>query len=456
MDPTSAQFIPPLLVSVPTGRVSFDYVGADAQWRSPHLKRLRSARDGHLSIYGSHDGNFSRVAIAVSFEEDDLPTLNRQVYYHYLQGENSFTMADNQVEFVFDNHLTVEDESESYKRTIAWRIQFPPGALETVRSLLEKINTSGSWRHMATISSLPADERSVLYYNLRSALIEQPIPERLGALGHWQNRLPGGTPSHIPYMEDRYRAKNIELCKSAVADAAEHKRRLEEIALAAQLASDTQIVPDQPEWGFEGFSSGSDRMQMDEEGEEEEEKEEEDGHLGPIGARSTRIGKKPAANIIPSPPASNEGSPKNGKKQQRQQQHMANCTMANHFDDGNGGIYAASESGLSSTPFPAGITAANQWDGKTAHSPSLGGSPRLAIRAKRFRNERKVSMNAVVDLGDGKETPLQVVMAEDMVRQLSANAAALRAASPVGFGLETISFYTNKDQDGEGHNVRVV
>jgi hypothetical protein len=419
MDPASSHFVPPLLASLPTGQVTIGYAGANVHWQpEERILPVRSATQGHLSIYGSHDGNLDRVVIGVSFEEDELPSLNRQIYYHYLEAQDTFTVGDNQIEFVFNNFPATLPEDEEYKKTITWRIRFAPDTLDTVRSLLRKINHSGRWRHLTTISSLPAEERAVLYYNLRSALIEQPIPERLGTLGHWQNRLPGGTPSHMAYMEDRYRAKNIELQKLAQQDVAQQKKRQEEIALANHVADAVRVVPGQPDWGEEHRNlasqldspmsdskmkdaiskPGVSMFSMTEKNEDENMMEVDDDKKPPPAKEHGML----------SPPSSEEGSPKGNAA--KQDGIMANGSKATAMMNGGFSKVALG------TPYAASVNI-DQWDGAT-QSPSLG-SPALAIRRKdAFQSERKVSMNAVALLGGGKRAAVQLLMPEDTAREV--------------------------------------
>jgi hypothetical protein len=381
---------------------------------------VRSAIQGDFSIYGARDGNFDRVIVAVSFEEDDLPSLNRQVYYHYLEAQDTFTVGDTQIEFVFNNFPAVLPEDEEYKKTITWRIQFASATLDTVRSLLQKINT-GRWRQLATISSLPKDEQYVIYYNLRSALIEQPIPIRLGIFGHWQNRFPGGTPSQLAYMEDRYRAMSMEMQRWVHQEIFGQNQREKEIALDNHITDAVRVVPGQPAWGKEhqnlSPSPQSDSPMSDSKMKDAtrkpdvflftmaEKKGNDDKDMMELDEA-----KKPAApsteHRMLSPPASSEGSPK---------------STANKQDITTSGSKAATtiNGGFNKAPLDTCYAASatiDQWDGTTTQSPSLG-SPALAIRRKdAFQNERKVSMNAVALLGGGKRAAVQLLMPEDTVR----------------------------------------
>jgi hypothetical protein len=186
MDPASTHSIPPLLGSITTEQITLTYAGTNVNRGPFHtVAPIRSANTGQFSIYCSQFSNVSRVVIAVSFEEDDLPILDRQVYYHYLEGEDSISITDCQVAFTMNNNpSTKPDTHQVYTKALVWRINFAPNEFGPLCSLLKKINMAGGhWRQLSPISSLPADEQSVIYYNLRAALIEQPMPPQLGKLG---------------------------------------------------------------------------------------------------------------------------------------------------------------------------------------------------------------------------------------------------------------------------------
>lgn len=146
-DPLSTHFVPPLLFSCPTGPVTFKYVGTDVAYHAP--RPLRFAREGYFSIYGSwtNPAGNTRVVLALSFEEDDLPSLHRQTYYHYLDQNDAITVSEatNSIEFAFNNlPSTPRLPSEQYKNTLVWRVEFLPltisgGIFATFRSLLAHI-----------------------------------------------------------------------------------------------------------------------------------------------------------------------------------------------------------------------------------------------------------------------------------------------------------------------------
>jgi hypothetical protein len=98
------------------------------KWRPLYTAApIRSAKAGQLSIYGSPEYKFSRVVIAVSFEEEALPVLSRQVYYHYLDRKDDISITDHQVEFTIKNTPSSEsDINQEYKKTLAWSISFKP------------------------------------------------------------------------------------------------------------------------------------------------------------------------------------------------------------------------------------------------------------------------------------------------------------------------------------------
>lgn len=406
MDTASAYFIPPLLASVATEHIAFGYAGAIVHTVTP----IRSAKTGQLSIYGSPDDSFSRVVIAVSFEEDGLPVLSRQVYYHYLEGEDSIAITDSQVAFYFSNNnpSTQPDVyQDEYQKTVVWRVNFTPNALGAVRSLLEMINTAGHWRQLAPISSLPIDEQSPVYYNLRATLIEQPIPPRLGALGHWQSRLPGGTPSHMPYMEGQYRATNISLDTRAQQNVVtEEERRVRELRATSRP----------PLWG-QGAVVELDAS-MSELGADNSQVVKDSMPNTPAASKQKRMPEK--EHVIFSP-FSEEGSPSrkghSGKGKQKQQQELVRDIVSDsllaRFSDNN--LSAESRSIEQKRKF------VNQLQ-TFAHNMSVPqssiGSPALPIRTKRPQpqHERKVSMDASVDLGGGKKADVQLVMPENTAR----------------------------------------
>jgi hypothetical protein len=155
MDPASTYSIPPLLATSPTKQITLTYAGANVNRGPFHTDApIRSAETGQLSIYGD---NFSRVVIEISFEEDDLPILGRQVYYHYLKREDSISITDHQIEFTMNNTpSTKPDIDQVYTKALVWRIK--ANCFGPLTSCLERIIAVGHWRQSSPLSSLHADE----------------------------------------------------------------------------------------------------------------------------------------------------------------------------------------------------------------------------------------------------------------------------------------------------------
>ena len=429
MDLLSTHFVPPLLFSCPTGPVTFKYIGADVAYHAP--RPLRFAREGYFSIYGSWTnptGN-TRVVLALSFEEYDLPSLHRQTYYHYLDHNDTITVSEatNSIEFAFNNlPSTPRLPTEQYKNTLVWRVEFPPltisgGIFATFRSLLAHIHdtmTPFDSNQPATttpIAALSSGDRAVLYYNLRSSLIEQPIPDRLGALGHWQNRLSGGTPQQLPYMEDRYRAKVLEVQRAAVEEEIKRKMGLKERAVGEQAVRDMQ-VPDEMRY-MGGEVAAAVELQGDDVWPEEME--------GPIpglvdekvGGKERKVsGKQPQQNsIILSPPDSAEVSPKTSKVSAGGKHTTTESIHADSYEHATDpDTYEAPDPTSRPLSYPVVTAGSTPW----AHSPTVS-SPRLPIRPRsmHLNDERKVSMKGFALLDSGKRVaPVEVVIPEDTIR----------------------------------------
>ena len=337
-------------------------------------------------------------------------------------------MSDGHVQFTFNNPPKIRGQNEQYKHTIAWNIQFAPGVFNTLGPVLSQLRAMPSTT--APVATMPADERSVLYYNLRSALIEQPIPKRLGALGHWQNRLPGGTPQHLPYMEDRYRAKTLELQELAQQEEADRKDGLKKAAVANQTLRDIiDLRRDNPQapWVDENAVLRSDGSlpaleEMDIQTTHLHIAQEADKHAQNSEAVFTAFGKQPEQKTgLLSPPVSDEGNP-SGKQRTPTGKQSGNSvghhSLGSPVNDRRGVdlfAYSTNQSDHSngrSMPFPPVST--YHW----AQSPSVGSPPSgLAFRGgKGFSDERKVSMKAVAFFQDGRQTPIEVVIPEGTIR----------------------------------------
>ncbi|KAK0724984.1 hypothetical protein B0H67DRAFT_657825 [Lasiosphaeris hirsuta] len=214
----SSQFLPPLLFSTPTKGITICYAG---RFKENHagVKPLRSASKGHFSLYSSlttdHPEECHSV-VAVSFEEDGLPALNRQVYYHYLDNNDSFWVRQSRsdpdtesIEVLFNNNITVADEdAEGYKQIITWHIDLGQRELAILKSMLMQVRPLPV--KLIRVAELPRDEREALYYNLRASMMEQPIPKAFGAFGRWQKLAAGGTPQCRPYLDRIYRNQRLE------------------------------------------------------------------------------------------------------------------------------------------------------------------------------------------------------------------------------------------------------
>ncbi|KAK4204624.1 hypothetical protein QBC40DRAFT_164522 [Triangularia verruculosa] len=196
-------FIPPYLISFPTGKISLCYVGPKAEWQPrDRTALLRRGSSGHLSIYCDLEKDHSHVILALCFQEDDLPSLHRQVYYHYLDSDDTIIVNGELVEIAFQNMPQEQDGSDNYKSRIAWLVQFNKRHLDTVRTILTQVRPLTA--NMPKISSLCKEDRELLYYDLRATLMPQPIPRRLGAVGKWQNRIPAGCPQFPSPISNTY------------------------------------------------------------------------------------------------------------------------------------------------------------------------------------------------------------------------------------------------------------
>ncbi|KAK0710387.1 hypothetical protein B0T21DRAFT_387333 [Apiosordaria backusii] len=203
MDKSIDSFIPPYLISFPTGKIDFCYVGPQAEWQCPaRIALFRRANSGHLSIYCDLEKEHSHVILAVCFEEDDLPSLHRQVYYHYLDNDDTIAVSGDLIEISFQNYPEHHDGTDAYKNSIAWRIHFSKKHLSTVRCILTQVRPLTA--NVPRISALSKEDRELLYYDIRATLMPQPIPYRLGAVGKWQNRIPAGCPRFPSTVSDTY------------------------------------------------------------------------------------------------------------------------------------------------------------------------------------------------------------------------------------------------------------
>ncbi|KAK3346532.1 hypothetical protein B0T25DRAFT_571663 [Lasiosphaeria hispida] len=217
----SSHFLPPLVFSMPTKAITIRYAG---QFEEIHagVKPLRAATEGHFSFYSSlATDHFEEChsVVAVSFEEEGLPALNRQVYYHYIDNNDAFWVQKSPnsemdpeaecLEILFNNNITVGDEvAEGYKQTIAWSIDLGRHELTILKALLMQARPLPAT--LARVAEMPRDEREVLYYNLRASMMEQPVPKQLGAFGQWQKLAASGTPQCKPYLDRMYRNKRLE------------------------------------------------------------------------------------------------------------------------------------------------------------------------------------------------------------------------------------------------------
>lgn len=182
--------IPPLSWNCETKEISFGYPGKPLN--------IRNASEGHFAIYGDYSSDHGRFVIAISFEEDRLPVLGRQVMYHYLDAADTFVWeTEGCLELIIPNYI-VTPSSELERQAVMWRIRFGPRELITIQSMLSNLRLPAD---LLKVNRLPKAAKDEIYYNLRSNLMELPVPKSMGSIGHWQKPLAGGTPRFPPYVE---------------------------------------------------------------------------------------------------------------------------------------------------------------------------------------------------------------------------------------------------------------
>jgi len=190
--------IPPLTWNCETKEIAFGYPGKPLN--------IRNASEGHFAIYGDYSSDHGRFVIAISFEEDRLPVLGRQVIYHYLDAADTFVWeTEGCLELTIPNYI-VTPSSELERQAVMWRIRFGPRELITLQSMLSNLRLPAD---LFKVNRLPKAAKDLIYYNLRSNLMELPVPKSMGSIGHWQNPLAGGTPRFPPYVERAFVNQSI-------------------------------------------------------------------------------------------------------------------------------------------------------------------------------------------------------------------------------------------------------
>ncbi|KAK4652611.1 hypothetical protein QC762_501660 [Podospora pseudocomata] len=191
MDQPLGSFVPPYLISFPTNTVSFIHVGPQSEWhrqQRPDTTLCRRASKGHLSVYCNLEKDQSHVLLAISFQEDDLPSLNRQVYYHYVDKDDSIIGNGTLIEITFQNYPEDIDTADRLKNSIAWRIHFNKKHMDAIKYILTQARSQTA--NLPRVAALPKEDRDLLYHYIRATLIPQPVPHGLAALGKWPIRLP--------------------------------------------------------------------------------------------------------------------------------------------------------------------------------------------------------------------------------------------------------------------------
>ncbi len=285
---------PPLLLSIPTDAITCAYTNDPDD-------PVRYASEGHLTIYGVHHEGFSHVILGISFMEDNLPGLERQVYYRCLEEGDTITLGKDYFEVTCTNHRNVRFCQSDL--SIIWRIKFFRDELDSLRPWLTAVR-EGCWRTEDCIVTLDHADRDVLYYNLRATLVEQPIPERLGVLGHWQSPAPAGTPTRVqfPYMPERrplrgrfrptypfQRQPNpTELAGTQPAQYPAQPQATK-MAAAAEVLCEMQTVPEQPLHELEGSPGWGPRGDLGDAGE---------GSSSRAKGKQTERGQAPPAFVV--------------------------------------------------------------------------------------------------------------------------------------------------------------
>jgi len=116
------RFSPPLVFTTETKDMIICFSGDTSDQARPLHKPLRQATKGQLSIYGSFENAETSIVIAMSFEEDKLPVLGRQTYYHFLDPTDFFWVQKGWVEFGLHNYITTTTEKEvsGRPRPVVW------------------------------------------------------------------------------------------------------------------------------------------------------------------------------------------------------------------------------------------------------------------------------------------------------------------------------------------------
>lgn len=109
---TMGRFTPPLVFTTETKDVIICFSGGGGVQARPLHKPLRQATKGQFSIYGSFDNADTSIVIAMSFEEDKLPVLGRQTYYHFLDPSDFFWDEKGWIEFGLHNYIATTTEKE--------------------------------------------------------------------------------------------------------------------------------------------------------------------------------------------------------------------------------------------------------------------------------------------------------------------------------------------------------
>jgi len=143
MDSTNP-IIPPLSWSCPTKEIAFGFPSEPLN--------VRNASQGHFSIYGDYSSNHGRFVIAISFEEDHLPVLGRQIFYHYLDAADSFVWETKGcLELIVPNYV-ITPSSETEKQSVMWRIRFGQRERDTLKCMLSNLRLPSD---MLRVNRLP-------------------------------------------------------------------------------------------------------------------------------------------------------------------------------------------------------------------------------------------------------------------------------------------------------------
>ncbi|KAK1830162.1 hypothetical protein QBC39DRAFT_118182 [Podospora conica] len=199
--------VPSLTWSCPTKEIAFGHPGKPLN--------IRNASEGHFAIYGDYSSDHGRFVVAISFEEEKLPVLGRQVIYHYLDaGDNFIWETEGCLELTVPNNV-LTPTSELDRKVVMWRIRFGQRELITLQSMLSNLRLPDD---LLKVNTLPKSAKDMVYYNLRSRLMELPVPRGMGCIGHWQRPQAGGTPGFPPYVERAFINQCMDEIKSRQQD----------------------------------------------------------------------------------------------------------------------------------------------------------------------------------------------------------------------------------------------